>query len=138
MTLGEQRVQEFLTTREVAVLATLQPGGAPLAMPMWFVHDPSGLTMLSVEATRKVSNLRSDPRVCVVVESGTRGAGIKGVAVQGRAEFLPDSEERRRLVERFHARYTPDLERLWGGRTMPPNRVMFRIVPTHVRTWGLG
>lgn len=136
MTLDEPRVQAFLATKEVVVLATVQPGGAPLAMPMWFLHDAPALTMLSVEATRKVQNLRRDPRVCVVAESGTRG-DIRGVAVQGRVEFLPDTEERRRLVERFHARYSPDLERLWGGRAMPSTRVMFRILPTHVRAWGL-
>jgi len=26
---------------------------------------------------------------------------------------------------------------LWGGRAMPSNRVMFRIVPERVKSWGL-
>ena len=43
---------------------------------------------------------------------------------------------KRALVERFHARY-PGLQRLWGGRAMPPDRVMFRITPERVRRWGL-
>ena len=42
------------------------------------------------------------------------------------------------LVDQFLAKYHPRLERLWGARTMPTNRVMFRIVPSHVRSWGLG
>ncbi len=29
------------------------------------------------------------------------------------------------------------LERLWRGRVMPPDRVMFRTVPERVRSWGL-
>jgi PPOX class probable F420-dependent enzyme len=136
MTLDDPRVQVFLATKEVVVLGTVQADGAPLAMPMWFLNDAGALTMLSVEATQKVRNLRRDPRVCVVAESGTRG-DIRGVAIQGRAEFLADSPERRQLVERFHAKYRPELERLWGGRAMPPSRVMFRIVPGRVRAWGL-
>ena len=44
----------------------------------------------------------------------------RGVTVLGKAEF----------------KY-PRLERLWTGRAMPPNRVMFRIVPAHVRCWGV-
>jgi PPOX class probable F420-dependent enzyme len=136
-TLADARIQAFLATKEVALLATVNPGGAPLAMPMWFLHDPASLTMISVEGTQKVRNLRRDPRVCVVAESGTR-ADIRGVTVQGRAELLADGEERRRLAERFHAKYDPNLERLWGGRAMPANRVMFRIVPERVRSWGLG
>ena len=136
MRLDDPLIQEFLATKEVVVLGTAQADGAPLAMPMWFIHDAGALTMLSVEASQKVRNLRRDPRVCVVAESGTRG-DIRGVAIQGRAELVADSAERRGLVEQFHAKYRPDLERLWGGRAMPPSRVMFRIVPGHVRAWGL-
>jgi PPOX class probable F420-dependent enzyme len=138
MNLADGRVQAFLAGRQVVVLATVQPDGAPLAMPMWFLHDPAALTMLSVDNLQKVRNLRRDPRVCVVAESAnaTGGEG-RGVAVQGRAEFLADGPERRALVDRFHAKY-PGLQVLWGGRVMPPSRVMFRIVPERVRSWGLG
>jgi hypothetical protein len=59
------------------------------------------------------------------------------VTVLGRAELLADGPERRALAERFHAKY-PGLARLWNGRAMPADRVMFRIVPRRVRAWGLG
>ena len=136
MTLGEARIQRFLASKDVAILATVQADGAPLAMPMWFLHDAAGLTMISVEGTHKVRNLRRDARVCVVAEAGSGGGDERGVTVLGNAEFLPDTVDRRALVEQFHAKY-PRLERLWTGRPMPPNRVMFRIVPAHVRCWGL-
>ena len=136
MTLGEARIQRFLASKDVAILATVQADGAPLAMPMWFLHDAAGLTMISVEGTHKVRNLRRDARVCVVAEAGSGGGDERGVTVLGNAEFLPDTADRRALVELFHAKY-PRLERLWTGRPMPSNRVMFRIVPAHVRCWGL-
>jgi PPOX class probable F420-dependent enzyme len=137
MTLDQADIQRFLASRYIAVLATVQPDGAPLAMPMWFLHDPSSITMISVDGLQKVRNLRRDGRVCVVVEwaDATGGKG-HGVIIHGRADFLADTPERRSLVDRFHARY-PGLERLWGGRAMPPNRVMFRTVPARVRSWGL-
>jgi PPOX class probable F420-dependent enzyme len=137
MSLTETSVQQFLASRLVAVLATVQPDGAPLAMPMWFLPDPAALTMLSVDGLQKVRNLRRDPRACVVAEWANEAGGEpRGVSVQGRAEFLADSAERRALADRFHARY-PGLRRIWGGLAMPPDRVMFRIVPARVRTWGL-
>lgn len=138
MTLADPKIQAFLATKYVVVLATVNPDGSPLAMAMWFLHDPDALTMISVDDLAKVHNLRRDPRVCVVAESGTIGDDqIKGVAVRGRAEFLGDSPARQRLIERILAKYAPQLETYWNGRTMPPNRVMFRIVPEHVRRWGL-
>jgi len=138
MALSDPRVQQFLATKEVVVLATLQPDGAPLAMPMWFFHDATGITMISVDGLQKVHNLRRDPRVCVVAESVGATKEISGVVVRGRAEFLADGAERRALVEKLLAKYDPRLAKLWGGTTMPPNRVMFRITPTAVRSWGLG
>jgi len=137
VTLDDAGIQRFLDTKQVVLLATVQADGAPLAMPMWFLHDPSTLTMISVEGTQKIRNLRRDPRVCVVAEAGGGGGDERGVTVQGRAEFLPDGAERRALAERFLTKYHPRLERLWGGRAMPPDRVMIRIAPARVRAWGL-
>jgi PPOX class probable F420-dependent enzyme len=137
MPFADAAIQRYLATKEVVTLATLQPDGAPLAMPMWFLHDPSGLTMISVDGLQKVKNLRRDPRVCVVAESVGANKEISGVIVQGRVEFLDDTPERRALVEKLLAKYHPRLEKLWNGRSMPPNRVLFRIVPAKARSWGL-
>ena len=130
-------IRGFLATRPVALLATVQADGAPLAMPMWFLHDAAAVTMISVEGTQKVRNLRRDSRVCVVAEAGGGEGNIRGVTVLGRAEFLAEGPERRALIERFHEKY-PRLQSIWGGRAMPSNRVMFRIVPERVKSWGLG
>src|SRR5256884_9577518 len=104
MSLGDSAIQRFLATKDVAILATVQADGAPLAMPMWFLHDPAALTMISVEGTQKVRNLRRDPRVSVVAVSLKKRGAISGGTVQGRAKFLPDGPERRALVARFHAK----------------------------------
>ena len=136
MNLAEARIQRFLDGKEVVVLSTVQSDGAPLAMAMWFLHDPETLTMISVAGTQKVRNLRRDPRVCVVAEGGT-GGDIRGVTIHGHAEFLSDGPERRALVTRLLEKYRPHLERRWGGRAMPADRVMFRIVPSRVGSWGL-
>jgi PPOX class probable F420-dependent enzyme len=135
---ADPSVQQFLQTREVAVLATLMPDGSPAATPMWFVHAPDALVMISVDGLQKVRNLRRDPRVSVVAETTAADGSIGGVVVRGRAELLAESAERRGLAERFLAKYHPRLERIWAGRVMPPNRVMFRIVVERFRSWGLG
>jgi len=136
MTLDTAPVQRFLATKDVAILATIQSDGSPLAMPMWFLHDADSLTMISVDGLQKVKNLRRDPRVCVVAEAADKN-GIRGVAIQGIAQFLDDGAERRQRVARFLQKYAPRLEQLWSGMTMPTNRVMFRIPATKVRSWDL-
>ena len=132
MTLDDSRVQKFLAGKQTVVLATLLPDGGPLATAMWVLNDPASLTMISEANTQKVRNLRRDPRVSVVADATDP---IRGVALQGRAEFLADGPERRALIDRFHAKY-PGLVTFWKGRAMPADRVMFRITPTRVRAWG--
>jgi PPOX class probable F420-dependent enzyme len=136
--LADPAVQNFLDNKDIAILATLQKDGAPLAMPMWFVADTEHLWMVSVADTQKVRNLRRDRRVCVVAESGTRGAAIRGVSIQGQATFLEQADAYQPVVERLLRKYAPHLARLWGGTTMPLNRVIFQISPTQVHSWGLG
>ena len=135
--LADPAIQAFLASREIVTLAMLQPDGWPVAMAMWHLPEPDALVMISVDGLAKIRYLRRDGRVSVVAEAGTRG-DIRGVALQGRVEFLPEGPERRAFAERFLRRYDPDLARLWGGRAMPANRVMFRVVPRTVRSWGLG
>src|SRR5262245_14270508 len=105
--LGDERIQRYLATKEVVVLATLGADGAPRGMAMWFLPTPGAIVMLSVADTHKVDHLRRDPRVAVVAESVGVDGAICGVTVRGRAEFLSDSPDRRALVEQFLARYHP-------------------------------
>src|SRR5262245_7848151 len=137
MTFEDPRVQQYLAGKDIVVLGTINPDGGPLVTAMWFLHDAAAMTLISVDGLQKVRNLRRDPRLHIVAESGARGADIKGLAIRGRAEFLGDSAERRELAIRLLDKYHPHLEEYWGGRAMPANRVMFRVVPQQVRTWGL-
>jgi len=132
----DPRVQSYLATKDTMLLATINPDGAPLITVMWFLHDPAAVTLISVDGLQKVKNLRRDPRVHLVAESGARGSEIRGVALRGRAEFLPDTAGRGALVARIVDKYHPHLEGYWGGKTMPADRVMFRVVPQQVHTWG--
>ena len=134
--LSSPLVQHFLASKSVAILATLQPSGAPLAMPMWFVHDDTTIVMISEVGLQKVRNLHRDPRVCIVAEGEIQGV-IAGVIVQGHARFLETEAEQTSYVDTLHAKYS-GLAGRWGGRAMPSDRVMFCIDPDQITTWGLG
>jgi PPOX class probable F420-dependent enzyme len=127
--LADAAIQHFLHSKDIALLATLQRDGAPLAMPMWFVADLDSLYMVSVADSQKVRNLRRDGRVCVVLESGRRGTEIRGVSILGRVVFLEQAHAYQPVVDRLLQKYAPHLAALWGGTTMPVNRVVFQILP---------
>lgn len=133
---ADDRIQRYLDTKEVVVLAVARPDGAPLALPMWFVHTPEALFMVTEEWLPKVRFLRADPRVCVLAESGARAADIRRVTVEGRAEFA-DPGAHPGIVGRLLEKYDLDLARRWGGPAIPPDRVLIRVVPERVRSAGL-
>ena len=120
-------IQQYLASRDVVVLAMLTPSGAPLAMPMWFVHDESELIMGTVDGSAKVRHLERDPRVSVVAEGGSRAA-LDGVVLAGEIRFLT-GDERLEWGRRFHAKYTPVVNRMWGGPDIPDNRRVFALAP---------
>ena len=74
MTFNDPRIQQYLATKDIVVLGTIKPDGSPLVTAMWFLHDPAALTLISVDNLQKVRNLRRDPRLHIVAESGSRGA----------------------------------------------------------------
>ncbi len=127
--------QERLAGPATAVIATINPNGAPLATPMWYVHDDVGFGMVSVDGLQKVRNLRRDPRISVTVEMDpARGTGC--VMVQGRVEFLDSQVDRQSLGALFIEKYGEGVEKRWGGSAVPDDRVLFRIHPTRVTLYG--
>jgi len=134
---SDAAIQDDVATKDVVILASIEADGTPLMTPMWFWHDHEAIVMVTPGGTRKARNVARDPRVTVLAESGTRG-DIKRVIVTGSAEIVPDGPERARLVDRLLAKYHPLIERIWGSRRMPPDRVVLRIVPRTVRSAGLG
>ncbi len=128
-------VQKILEEPVTAVLATINPDGSPLAVPMWYVHDSSGIGMVSVDGLQKIRNLRRDPRVSVVVES-VAASGPRCVIVQGTVEFLEADTDRLALGGSFVDKYGESIEKRWGGRTVPGDRVLFNIRPKRVKLWG--
>ena len=132
---SDSDVQKLLDGPVTAVLATVNPDGSPLATPMWYVHDASGIGMVSVDGLQKVRNLRRDPRVSVVVES-VAASGPQCIIVQGTVEFLDATSDRTTLGASFVDKYGEGIEKRWGGRAVPDDRTLFRIHPRRVKLWG--
>ena len=91
----EDEIRSFLDSARTMILTTIGPDGVPDPVAMWFVlrDDGSGsaeIWMRTYAKSQKVTNLRRDPRVAVLVESGDRYAELKGVQISGRLELSED------------------------------------------------
>lgn len=75
-TFEEERMATFLASMRNAVLATINPDGSPQATPTWYHWDGQVLRISSPEWTRKVRNIRRDPRVSVCIDDQVSGTYV--------------------------------------------------------------
>ncbi|MGH2631962.1 MAG: pyridoxamine 5'-phosphate oxidase family protein, partial [Tepidiformaceae bacterium] len=87
MPLTTEEVDEFLSQPHIAVVATASPGGAPHAMPIWYLWRDGKVLIHTGSASKKMRNLRANNRISVVVDS--KVAPYKVVVLEGTVEELP-------------------------------------------------
>jgi len=124
MTMTRAELLAFLRSYRLAVQATVSPTGAPQAAVVGFaVSDNLELVFDTLSTTRKVENLRREPRVALVVGwDDERTAQIEGPADE------PHGAELDRLKRVYFAAWPDGPEReAWPGITY------VRVRPVWVR-----
>lgn len=102
-------VLAYLGSRKSMQLATLNPDGSPHLSTMWFGLVDRDIVMWTQHTSVKARNLRLDPRVACLVESGDDYASLKGLTVSGRAALVSDDEGLLRIGAALVPRnYPPD------------------------------
>jgi PPOX class probable F420-dependent enzyme len=84
-------VEAFLDSQPTIHVASINPDGAPHLVPMWFVRDGATIRFWTFAKSQKVMNLRRDPRVTVMAETGEDYFQLQGVTMNGQAELEEDS-----------------------------------------------
>ena len=129
----------FFDSPVVASLSTWDRRGFPHVVPIWVVLESDELHMPTSRSTVKVSNVRNDPRVGVMVHEVAGPMDLRGILVRGRARILEGQPALARNRE-IHSRYLPaqvlqdpEVARYLGGDDVT------LIVPLEtVTTWDLG
>jgi PPOX class probable F420-dependent enzyme len=102
----DDEVLEFLASgARVLQVATIGRDGSPHLAPMWFVIDDGKVVFRSFTKSQKIVNLRRDPRITVLVESGETYDSLRGVMIRGRATLIDDPAYVLEIYGRLGARY---------------------------------
>jgi PPOX class probable F420-dependent enzyme len=83
-------VQAYLDEQKVLNIATLGPTGHPHLVAMWFTLIDGKVTFWTFGKSQKVMNLRRDPRITCLVESGETYEELRGVELVGTARLIED------------------------------------------------
>ena len=124
---------DFLRANRKCSLATIDQNGFPHIVAMNFTQRDGAFWMTSYGKAQKVVNIRRNPKVALMVETGGAYAELKGVMVRGHCEILEGADE----VAEVFAWMAEDRRepRPAGASRSAPKRVVLKIVPEKTVTW---
>ncbi|WP_330345820.1 pyridoxamine 5'-phosphate oxidase family protein [Streptomyces longwoodensis] len=135
MTPGE--VDAFLTTQRTCRVATVSAGGAPHVSALWFLWDGTALWLHSVVRSKRWADLRRDPRVAIVVDTGEEYGQLRGVELSGTVEFVGEVPRTGELCAELDAVETLFARKNFGLDTIPHDgrHAWVRLRPEKVVSW---
>jgi PPOX class probable F420-dependent enzyme len=134
----DAEVEAYLHERHTMSMASFAPDGSIHLVAMWYGMVGSLVGVETKTKSQKVRNLRRDPRITVLVESGATYETLKGVEIVGRAELIDQPDDHmRELCASVLGRYTPELtDHLDAAvEAMMHNRVGILVHPTRIVSW---
>ncbi|MFI7502697.1 pyridoxamine 5'-phosphate oxidase family protein [Streptomyces sp. NPDC049687] len=135
MTPGE--LDAFLTTQRTCRVATVSAEGAPHVSALWFLWDGSALWLYSVVRSKRWTQLRRDPRVAIVVDTGEEYDSLRGVELSGTVEFVGEIPRTGELCAELDAVETLFARKNFGLDAMPHDgrHAWARLRPDKIVSW---
>lgn len=147
ITMTPDEVAAFLASGETLIVSTIGRDGTPHVAPMWYFVDDGKVVFRSFTKSQKIVNLRRDPRLTVLVETGLAYEELRGVMIQGAATLIDGAADPEFVLEsyrRLAARYPmigpapvdldPDSLQAAFGRFAPKNTAVV-VEPRRIVTW---
>ncbi|TWP54101.1 PPOX class F420-dependent oxidoreductase [Lentzea tibetensis] len=135
--MSKAEVHAFLDEQRTLVVASLGRSGLPHLAPMWFAVLDGDIVFCTDRNSQKIVNLRREPRMSALVESGEEYGDLRGVHMEGTAEVSDDPAVIARVVNAVVARNIGPLDESGreGMRHAMSKRVAVLFRPTKVVSW---
>src|SRR5258708_30428748 len=127
--MSEDEIDVCLRGRHSMTMCTMNPDGNIHAVGMWYGFLEGALAVESKTKAQKVVNVRRDPRITCMIESGDYYEELQGVSVIGTAEVVDDPERMWELgvsvLQRDYMPYTDDMRP--AAKAMPNQREGIKV-----------
>jgi PPOX class probable F420-dependent enzyme len=126
---------KFLSEVRKVSLATIDKDGFPHLVAMNFLARGDTIVMSSYGKAQKVVNIRRNPKVAVMAESGRKYSELRGVMIRGNCEILDDPKRVRDEMNAIRGRdpgYETDVQ---IPDSIVTKRVILKVTPAKVVSW---
>ena len=135
--MSDDEVRQFLAEQRSSTIATVGPSGQVHLVGMWYAVLDGQVWIETKVKAQKVVNLRRDPRMSFLVESGHTYDQLRGVAMEGRGVVVEDADVVWdvcvNIFERYNGEYTEEMKPF--VEFMAKNRAAVRLDVDRVRSW---
>lgn len=139
----DEEQQEFIETGWTLQVASNGHNGFPHMVAMWYGVIDGKIHFTTYAKAQKVLNLKRDPRITVMLESGAEYSKIKGLVIEGQADVIENDPvlvmqvqdatgEKRNPNAQGRSTIPMDNEQ---RRSQAAKRAVVRINPTRVYSW---
>jgi PPOX class probable F420-dependent enzyme len=135
--LTDEEIAEFVEQQRTATLASVSAEGQPHLVAMWYAVIDGQIWFETKAKSQKAVNLRRDPRVSVLIETGHTYDSLKGVSFEGKAEVIDDADALWQvgvsIWERYNGPYSEEVRPF--VEIMLAKRVAVRVDVERARSW---
>lgn len=135
--MNETEIAALLDEGYRAQVGTHNPDGSIHLVPMSYVIYEGAVTLWTDPASRKVANLRADPRLTCLIELGDDFYSFRAVQLVGTGALITDLDSSRKIGEALFARTAGPLseDMLEYVGNLAANRIGISVQPSTVVSW---
>ncbi len=133
--LSPEEQAAFFREQRKAALATLDQDGFPHIVAMSYFAKDGAFYMTSYGKAQKVVNIRRNPKVALMMESGNAYAELRGIMVRGRCEIIEGADAVRAAFAAMAEARGETPSRPSGSVDSAPKRVVLKIIPEKIASW---
>lgn len=133
-------IEAVLAEAVLARLATTNPRTLqPHVVPVWFAWDGESVWISSFSSTRKIRELKKNPRGAVLIESKQEGSKLQAVLLEGPVELVTEPRQLvNELASRIYIRYLGQ-EGLSDSEPQSwlkdPENLLIKLTPDRILSW---
>jgi PPOX class probable F420-dependent enzyme len=135
--MGPEEVDAFLHERHSMTMSTISGDGSIHSVAMWYGFLEGAVAFETKAKSQKVVNLRRDPRLTCLVETGETYDQLRGVTLIGSGEIVTEPDRIWELgvsvFERYNAPYTEEMKPF--VEMMLNKRVVVKLNVDKTVTW---
>ncbi|MBA4179783.1 MAG: pyridoxamine 5'-phosphate oxidase [Anaerolinea sp.] len=136
--LTAEEQEAFLRDSWTLQVASIGPKGYPHLVAMWYVVIDGLVHFTTFGKSQKILNLRRDPKITVMLESGKAYNELKGLVIEGQGELLEDPGFTAKVMALVGQKYngipiptdTPE-----AALKVATKRVVVRVKPDDIYSW---